>query len=85
MLEIREIIEPRDAYLAAARANEAGLREIERARLACEESVRRLGVLIETDPEFHSAIIRAANKAILIDLHHSFRKRHAITVRTMRG
>ena len=67
LLEVRNIIEPRAAWLAAARASERHLLEIQAAGLrlsAC--SGRDWREVARLDRELHSAIIRASENPALV-------------------
>lgn len=69
VLEVRKIVEPKAAALAAARASEHQLREIVEANAAIEaESVdfMRVGRL---DYALHAAIIKASGNSILNGVH----------------
>jgi GntR family transcriptional repressor for pyruvate dehydrogenase complex len=69
LLEVRKIIEPKAAKLAATRASEHDLVEIARLQAALEAEPidwRKVGDL---DYRLHAAIIRAAGNSILSSLH----------------
>lgn len=71
LLEVRKILEPKAAALAAARASEHDLREIVAMKAALDdESIewRKVGPL---DLALHTAIIRASKNSILDGVHRS--------------
>lgn len=68
LLEIRKIIEPRAAGLAAARATAKQLREIEKDLLIQEAQPNDYRVLELPDYHFHNAIIAAAGNQLLIEV-----------------
>lgn len=68
LIEVRRILEPRAAALAAARADNKQLREIERELLAQETHSEYHDVLVRFDHNFHDAIIRASGNKILYNL-----------------
>lgn len=86
LLEVRRMLEPRAAALAAIRAGEHQLLEIELAMLAQESSPHDWHVLAEQDYLFHEAIIRAAGNQVLRDIHRalsvSLRKSRELTAHT---
>ena len=65
LLELRRMIEPRAAALAAIRGSEAQLREIERERVLLESGSGDWPFVVEHNYSFHSAIIRAAGNSIV--------------------
>jgi len=69
LLEVQEIIEPRAAWLAATRACERELAEIERARQRLEMHDRDWKLTARLDMEFHRAIFRAAQNPALEVIH----------------
>jgi len=68
LLEVRKMFEPRAAALAAARANQKQLHEIEREVRIQEAHVDDPDLFVRRDYSFHDAIIRAAGNTILFDL-----------------
>jgi GntR family transcriptional regulator, transcriptional repressor for pyruvate dehydrogenase complex len=86
LLEVRRMLEPRAAALAASRAGEAQLREIEQAVLAQEASPDDWRVLDEHDYRFHEAIVQATGNRVLRDIYRalsgSLRKSRILTART---
>jgi GntR family transcriptional repressor for pyruvate dehydrogenase complex len=70
LLEVRKMLEPRAAALAAARANPKQLRAIEQELRAQEEKPEDHGTLERHDYLFHEAIIRAASNEVLDGLSH---------------
>ncbi len=69
LLEVRKMLEPRAAWLAAARAMQNELREIEGARRALEAAGDDWQRIVDLDFELHTAIIRAAGNAVLSWIH----------------
>lgn len=69
LLEVRRMLEPRAAALAARRAGERWLRVMEQAVVAQEASPDDWQVLAEYDYRFHEAITRAAGNRVLWDIH----------------
>lgn len=69
LLEVRKMLEPRAAWLAAARAMQNDLREIESARRALEAAGDDWQRIVDLDLELHAAIIRAAGNAVLTWIH----------------
>ena len=86
LLEARKMFEPRAAWLAAARATERDLREIEAARRALEASGDDWRKIADGDLRLHAAIIHAAGNSVLTWIHHSLtpmmRKSRSITARS---
>jgi GntR family transcriptional repressor for pyruvate dehydrogenase complex len=71
LLEVRKMFEPRAAWLAAARALQNELREIEAARRALEAAGDDWQRVVDLDFEFHATIIRAAGNAVLTSIHEA--------------
>ncbi len=67
LTELREIIEPAAASLAARSRSEEQLQVIELA-LKAMESARNIGQWIEADLSFHTAVLRATNNPLLMPL-----------------
>jgi GntR family transcriptional repressor for pyruvate dehydrogenase complex len=67
-MEVRRILEPESAALAAKRATEDSLREIEQTIELMDAGIRRGESVIEYDSAFHVAIARATANQILIEL-----------------
>lgn len=65
LLEARKILEPRAAWLAATRAAERHLREIEAARQKLELHAQDWRLVARLDHELHAAIIRGAQNPVL--------------------
>ncbi len=65
LLEVRKILEPRAAWLAATRAGEKDLLEIETARQRLEMHDRDWKLVARLDYELHSAIFRGARNPVL--------------------
>ncbi|MBO0858007.1 MAG: FadR family transcriptional regulator [Chloracidobacterium sp.] len=86
LLEVRKMIEPAAAALAAARRTNRQLREIEIELLAQEAQPDNHAVLERHDYLFHEAIIRAAGNQVLADtirfLSTMLQKSRRITGRT---
>jgi DNA-binding FadR family transcriptional regulator len=75
LLEVRKIIEPRAAWLAATRAGQHHLVEIEAARQKFEMHGDDGGLTAQLDYELHSAIIRGAQNPVL-DMIDRFLRMH---------
>jgi len=71
LLEVQEVIEPRAAWLAATRAGERELAEIETARQRLEMHDRDWKLVARLDLEFHAAIFRGARNPVLTLIHES--------------
>jgi GntR family transcriptional repressor for pyruvate dehydrogenase complex len=69
LLEVQEIIEPRAAWLAATRAGEWELAEIESARQRLEMHDRDWKLTPRLDMEFHKAVFRGAQNPMLQVIH----------------
>jgi GntR family transcriptional regulator, transcriptional repressor for pyruvate dehydrogenase complex len=69
LLELRKMVEPRAAGLAASHASVGDLREIERARLAIENAGSDWKAVGELDFVLHQLIIAAAGNNILRDTY----------------
>jgi len=69
LLELRKMVEPRAAGLAASRASVEDLREIERTRLAIENAGSDWKAIGELDLVLHQLIIIAAGNSILRDTY----------------
>ena len=86
LLEMRKMLEPRAAELAAVRASVDDLREIERARAAIESAGSDWKTVGELDFGLHQLIMSAAGNSILMDaykyLHPLLLKSREITART---
>lgn len=67
-IEVRRILEPEVAALAARRADAQALREIEQAIELMDEGIRRGESVMEYDSAFHVAIARATANQILVEL-----------------
>jgi DNA-binding FadR family transcriptional regulator len=63
-LELRQLIEPAAARLAAGRATDADIAALEEAHAAMSKA-KDLNARIEPDVRFHSILIRAANNELL--------------------
>jgi GntR family transcriptional repressor for pyruvate dehydrogenase complex len=86
LLEVRRMIEPRAASLAASRAGERELRAIEAELLAQEAAPEDFRVLERHDYRFHEAIVRAAGNRVVCDIHRTLaaplRKSRELTAHT---
>lgn len=69
LLEVRKIIEPRAAWLAATRASEKQLLEIENARQRLEMHDRDWKTVARLDYELHAAIFRGAENPVLLFMY----------------
>jgi GntR family transcriptional repressor for pyruvate dehydrogenase complex len=77
LLEVRKIIEPRAAWLAATRASEHHLVEIEAARQKLDVQSTDWRSVAALDYELHSAIIRGAQNPVL-DMIDRFLRLHIL-------
>jgi GntR family transcriptional regulator, transcriptional repressor for pyruvate dehydrogenase complex len=68
LLEVRRMMEPAAAALAAARATQSQLHEIRRSLEAQEMRPNDRHVASEEDHLFHDSIIRAAGNRVLYDI-----------------
>lgn len=68
VIEVRKIIEPKAAELAAARAATEEIQEIERLMNAMREHMDNLDDFIRYDNEYHLAVFRASGNQILFEL-----------------
>ena len=68
LVETRLMLESRNAFLAAGRATEADLRELERTTGGIEASLDQPGEFLEFDVRFHLAVARATQNSILRNL-----------------
>jgi GntR family transcriptional repressor for pyruvate dehydrogenase complex len=73
LLEVRKMIEPQAAALAAGRASEQQLREIKAHLLRMNEYREDIAIREEADFLFHDAIIRAAGNRVLLQLANSLK------------
>jgi GntR family transcriptional regulator, transcriptional repressor for pyruvate dehydrogenase complex len=71
LLEARTIVEPRAAWLAATRANERDLLEIEAARQQLEAHDQDWSLVAKLDQDLHSAIIQAARNPALETMYRA--------------
>ncbi len=73
LFEVRDIIEPNSAALAAQHATPEQIAEIEQAYYAMENA--RLGTdeVIQADIDFHMAILRATNNQFMVSLGQSIK------------
>lgn len=69
LLEVRKILEPRAAWLAATRASESQLRQIESARRRLEMHDRDWKTAARLDYELHASIIGGANNPVLLMIY----------------
>jgi len=65
LLELRQVLEETSASLAAVRASDEDLIEIEAALLAMENKQVSLDDMVEADLRFHRAVMRAAHNSYL--------------------
>ncbi len=73
LFEVREVIEPSSAALAAKRGTPEQIDAIEKAYLAMEEAEAGTEDVILTDIDFHMAILRATNNEFMISLGQSIK------------
>jgi DNA-binding FadR family transcriptional regulator len=65
LLELRRIIEPACAQMAAERSNSEDFAEIERALAEMERSVGKTALAVEADLRFHLAILEATHNSFM--------------------
>ena len=68
LVETRLMLETRNAFLAATRAGQADLQELDRTIRGIEASLDQPGEFLEFDVQFHLAIARATQNSILCNL-----------------
>lgn len=73
LFEVREVIEPNSAALAAKRATPEQIDEIEKAYYAMEEAEIGTEDVILTDIDFHMAILQATNNEFMVSLGQSIK------------
>ena len=73
LLEVRKMLEPQAAALAASRANEQQLGEIKAHLLRMKEYVEDIAIREEADFLFHDAVVRAAGNRVLLQLANSLK------------
>ena len=67
-MEVRRILEPEVASIAARRARPAAVREIERCLVLMQEAAERGDSVIDYDSAFHVAIAHATGNRTLLEL-----------------
>jgi GntR family transcriptional regulator, transcriptional repressor for pyruvate dehydrogenase complex len=86
LLEIRKMVEPKAAALAAARASEQDLRAIMRYRSSLEDESIQWRAVADLDYELHTAIVKAAGNSLLQILYEFLKpyllRSREITART---
>jgi GntR family transcriptional repressor for pyruvate dehydrogenase complex len=86
LLEVRRMLEPRAAGLAAVRAGGRQISEIEDELIIQEAHPADHSILEKHDFLFHDAILRAAGNQVLYDiacvLKHALRRSRAVTAHT---
>jgi DNA-binding FadR family transcriptional regulator len=65
LLELRRVIEPAAAAIAAERARPENLREIEEALVDMKKSMGKTAVSVEADLQFHMAILEATHNSFM--------------------
>ena len=73
LFEVREMIEPNSAALAAKRASDEQITAIESAYRAMESAEPGTEEVILTDIEFHMAILRGTNNEFMVSLGESIK------------
>ncbi len=68
LVETRVMLESQTAFLAASRATDENLQEIEKALNGMRETVKQPELYLEHDLQFHLAIARATQNKILFNL-----------------
>lgn len=74
VIEVRRIVEPAAAALAAQRADPDEVAEIGKCLVAMERHFDRVEEFIDHDNEFHEAVFRASGNHILLELMRSIHK-----------
>jgi GntR family transcriptional regulator, transcriptional repressor for pyruvate dehydrogenase complex len=86
LFEVRRMLEPPAAGLAAARAERAHLTDLEAQLRAEKRHLKDYDAFAHADFKFHDAIVRASGNSILISIAHSLNslllESRKITVRT---
>ena len=86
LLELRKIIEPRAAALAAARATPRQIRRMESELRAQERQVGDLNAFAVHDDQFHHEVLSAAGNRLIEQIEEMFspllRKSRSITIQT---
>jgi GntR family transcriptional repressor for pyruvate dehydrogenase complex len=84
LIEVREILEPEIAALAAVRASEEDIRSMEEAVAAMDQAMEDADTFVEADLDFHLALAQGTNNALipvlidsLVDLLREHRERAA--------
>lgn len=84
LLEVREILEPEIAALAAVRASREDIQSMEEAVIAMDQAIDDPSTFVEADLDFHLALAQGSNNALipvlidtLVDLLREHRKRAA--------
>jgi len=84
LIEVREILEPEIAALAAVRAGSEDIQSMEEAMMAMDQAMDDPDTYIEADLDFHLALAQGSNNALipvlidsLVDLLREHRKRAA--------
>jgi GntR family transcriptional repressor for pyruvate dehydrogenase complex len=88
LVEVREILEPEIAALAAIRANEEDLTIMQEAIDAMDEAIDNPDNYIEADLDFHLALAQATNNAlipVLIDSLVDLLREHRIRAASVEG
>ncbi len=73
LFEVRDIIEPNSAALAAQHATPEQIAEIEQAYYAMENARLDTDEVIQSDINFHMAILRATNNEFMVSLGQSIK------------
>lgn len=85
MIEVRKIIEPQAAELAAERGGQEKVEKIERCLQEMEQNLDNVEDFIRCDNEFHLAVFEATENPILLEIIRSLqmvmRKNQAIILR----
>jgi GntR family galactonate operon transcriptional repressor len=73
LMEVRRIVEPPGAALAAVRAREPDRDRITAAYAGMRDADQDVGAFIRADVEFHTAILEAAGNQFLLPIVHAIR------------
>jgi GntR family transcriptional regulator, galactonate operon transcriptional repressor len=82
LMEVRRIVEPPAAALAAERANEAHRERIVAAFEEMERSRGQVEAFMSADLEFHTAILEASENQFLLPIAQAIRTTLAVSLRT---
>jgi DNA-binding FadR family transcriptional regulator len=88
LIEVREILEPEIAALAAVRAGSEDIQSMEEAVIAMDQAMDDPDMYIEADLDFHLALAQGSNNAlipVLIDSLVELLREHRIRAASVKG